>query len=664
MLYRGLFVSRSYYQASLNNFAKTGCAEVLGILTNAHKFSLDDLQKNAWVVQIEQLRILASTLSVGEIFFEFAIPRMGKRADVILVIQGIIFVLEYKVGTSSYERHSIEQTVDYALDLKNFHEGSHELIIVPILVATNAEDREVNLTLNSDKIAEVNCANKDTLGGIIQEFLFRYREPALCAHSWAESRYMPTPTIIEAAQALYKNHSVEEISRSDAGVVNLSHTNASISEVIENSKKYNKKSICFITGVPGAGKTLAGLNIATTRMNVDVGEHAVFLSGNGPLVDVLREALAIDEVQNAKNTADLANITKRVAYQKASAFIQNIHHFRDDNLDLERAPIERVVVFDEAQRAWDKTQTSRFMREKRGKIDFDKSEPEFLLSVMDRHNDWCTVICLIGGGQEINKGEAGLAEWLSVLKNTFSHWGVYCSDVILGDEYSWSENINDVLNSLDAEKNTNMHLSVSLRSFRAEHLSNFMNSILRFDRVTAQIEVPLLADYPLVITRNLETVRNWLRSKVRGSERSGLVASSNARRLKPLGINVRDKPDPKSWFLKECDDIRSSSFLEDIATEFDIQGLELDWVGVCWGADLRCSGDDWSMFNFSGSKWQNVHQEFSRQYLINAYRVLLTRARQGVIIFVPEGDEIDQTRLPEYYNGTYEYLCSMGIPEV
>lgn len=657
-------MQRAYYQETFDNFINENSSTILGELTQNHNFALDDLQKNSWIEQINQLKTLLPELPEGYVFLEFAIPRMGKRVDTILVIDGTIFVLEYKVGTSTYDKHSIEQTIDYALDLKNFHEGSHNKVIIPILVATGAENRIAELTFDRDMVASITLANQSTLGSIIKSFLSKQNEIYFNAIEWAISRYKPTPTIIEAAQALYKNHSVEEISRSDSGAINLSHTNASISQVIENSKLSGKKSICFITGVPGAGKTLAGLNIATTRMNIAEDEHAVFLSGNGPLVDVLREALAIDEVKQSKLDPSIPNLTKKAAYQNASTFIQNIHHFRDDNLTNPGAPIEKVVVFDEAQRAWSKEQTSRFMREKRGIVDFDMSEPEFLLSVMDRHESWCTVVCLIGGGQEINRGEAGLTEWLAALKDAFPNWDVHCSSEILGKEYSWGKNINDQLTELAATKNKDMHLAVSIRSFRAEHLSNFINSILHLDMKSARNELALLDGYPLFITRDLDKARNWLRDHARGSERTGLVASSNANRLKPLGVNVRDKPDPKSWFLKENDDIRSSSFLENVATEFDIQGLELDWVGMCWGADLRYTGSGWSMHNFKGSKWTNVHKDFSKQYLINAYRVLLTRARQGLIIFVPEGSDIDHTRPAEFYDASYEYLKSIGIPEL
>lgn len=623
---------------------------------------MDDLQRNSWLEQIRQLKELLVDFHDAYVFFEFSIPRMGKRADVILVLNGLIFVLEYKVGTAHYDNQSILQTTDYALDLKNFHEGSHDKTIIPILVSTNAEERSPELIYSEDHVANVLCANKETLGEIISYCIRSSSRQAFDPVEWSHSIYKPTPTIVEAAQALYRGHHVDEISRSDAGAINLSHTNQTISEIIENTKHRGEKSICFMTGVPGAGKTLAGLNIVSCRTNADEEEHAVFLSGNGPLVDVLREALAIDEVTRSKEDPALNTVTMGDARRKAWSFIQNIHHFRDDNLRTDMPPIEKVVVFDEAQRAWNKNQTSKFMKEKRAITDFDMSEPDFLLSVMNRHEGWCTVICLIGGGQEINVGEAGLGGWAEALRDHYSDWNVYCSENLLEPEYSSDEDINQLLNAVDAKKTPNLHLSVSLRSFRAENLSNFVNALLCFDHENINRLRFLIEDYPIYLTRSLDVARDWLRRQARGSERAGLVASANARRLKPLGINVKERADPKNWFLKDKNDIRSSSFLEDVATEFDIQGLELDWIGVCWGADLRFNEDTWSMNKFSGSKWQNVNAEERRRYLLNAYRVLLTRARQGMVIFVPEGDENDHTRLPEFYDTSFEYLRSLNIP--
>ncbi len=483
------------------------------------------------------------------------------------------------------------------------------------------------------------------------------------ADAWVRSGYKPTPTIVEAAQALYRGHAVEEISRSDAGATNLTHTTKCISEIIDLSKRNRRKSICFVTGVPGAGKTLLGLNISTKRLQGKEEGSRVFLSGNGPLVIVLREALARDEVDRAKEKSEY--LLKKKAASRVSAFIQNVHHFRDEGLRSDAAPVEHVVVFDEAQRAWNQGHAEKFMIQKRGASEFGMSEPEFLIDVMDRKKDWCTIICLIGGGQEINTGEAGLIEWFDALQKHFSHWFVYYSDQITDKNYSWGQDLASKLVGLRSELKEALHLAVSVRSFRAEKLSAFVGAVIDGEADLARdLYGAIEKDYPIILTRDIGHARDWLRKKARGTERYGLVASSGAIRLKPEGINVKAGINPVSWFLNDKDDIRSSYYVEDPATEFDIQGLELDWTGVCWDADFRREGNKWVLYAFKGTRWQDVNDQYRRVYLANTYRVLLTRARQGMVVFVPKGDERDYTRPPDFYDETYEFLLSCGIGQI
>ena len=579
-----------------------------------------------------------------------------------MIIDGLIFVLEFKVGDTKYQKQSIEQVVDYCLDLKNFHEGSHNSKLIPVLVSTNAESTN-NIFFEKENLFEPIKANQENLAAIIDSILLQNPGNQIDYIKWENSIYKPTPTIIEAAQALYKGHNVKEISRHDAGAINLSKTAAAINQIIEFSKTQNKKSICFITGVPGAGKTLAGLNIACERMKADVDEHAVFLSGNGPLVEVLREALIKDSIKTAKERGETS--TKKSEKSRAAKFIQNIHHFRDDKLISEKPPIEKVVVFDEAQRAWTKEMASSFMKQKRGKSDFNMSEPEFLISVMDRHQDWCGVICLIGGGQEINTGEAGLSEWIEALKKRFPNWHVYYSNQIISDSnYLNDDELKNWL-KLNASEENDLHLSVSVRSFRSEKVSELMQKILDNKLKDAQILFNEIKEkYPIVLTRNLTCAKKWLKEKAKGSERFGIVASSGARRLRPYGIDVKNKISAPNWFLNNSDDIRSSYFLEEIATEFDIQGLEIDWVCLAWDINLYYKDKQWNFQSFSGTKWNRINNLFDRKYLLNTYRVLLTRARQGLVIFVPYGDREDFTRPPSLYDETFEYLKSVGFPEI
>lgn len=656
-------MNRAYYSSSIKNFLLESENSILGQLTANHRNrTLEELQINAWKKQIQVLKDQLGEFT-GQLYFEFTIPRMGKRVDNIIIINDVIFIVEFKVGDGGYQKHAIEQTIDYTIDLKNFHEGSHHAKLIPLLVATNAKDN--NAIMNHADIfnyKDIAKSNQSNLTLTLDKFIDKNESPIDVAH-WENSIYKPTPTIVEAAQALYKGHNVKEITRSDSGAINLTKTNEQINQIIEATKCNKTKSICFVTGVPGAGKTLAGLNTAVQRMKIDEDEHAVFLSGNGPLVDVLREALTRDAVETSKLQTE--KLTKKQAAIKANAFIQNIHHFRDDNLKSDKAPIEKVVVFDEAQRAWTKAQASSFMKRKKGIENFDMSEPEFLIKVMNRHTDWCTIICLIGGGQEINTGEAGLEEWINSLKNHFKNWHIYYSSLILeSDNYIKSRGVKDWL-TVNGNSKSELHLAVSVRSFRSEKLSDFVHELLDLNREVAKsIYAQIKADYPIVITRDFDAAKRWLRDTAKGSERIGLISSSGAKRLRPLGIDVKNAISAPSWFLNDSEDIRSSYFLEEVATEFDIQGLEIDWACVAWGGNFHLSDGAWQYLNFKGTNWQLIGKQITKEYLKNTYRVLLTRARQGMVLFIPEGDAIDHTRPREFYDGTWSYLKSLGIEEI
>lgn len=656
-------MNRAYYSDIINDFINEDSQTIYGKISG--NYDLDKLsiqQSNAWKSQIEILKETISHFS-GKIYFEFTIPRMGKRVDNILIIDNCIFALEFKIGSKVYDKYAKAQAFDYGLDLNNFHEGSHNKIIIPILIADKAPDFKNTLINGFDNLYETIYANSSNLTDVIKKALSHFKEiKNIDIEYWENSIYKPTPTIIEAATALYKKHNVDEISRSDSGAENLTVTSNCISQIIDFSKDNNRKSICFITGVPGAGKTLAGLNIANLRSNYKEEEHAVFLSGNGPLVDVLREALARDKVKTAKE--ENQTMTKSLASSQVKSFIQNIHHFRDASIKDEKAPIEKVTIFDEAQRAWTKEQASNFMKRNKGITDFNKSEPEFLIEVMDRHQDWCTIVCLIGGGQEINTGEAGLEEWIRPFAHKFTDWDIYYSSKIVEDEnYIKDKKALIVLNEKKAIKKDELHLSVSLRSFRSAQLSNFIQEIINNNIVKAKnIYLDFIKkDYPIKITRDLDTAREWLRNSAKGSERTGVVASSGGIRLRPFGLNVKAKIDAPIWFLNDTNDIRSSYFLEEVATEFDIQGLELDWTCVAWDGDLFYNNNEWNYRKFKGTKWQNINSDDITNYLINSYRVLLTRARQGMIIYIPDGNDEDITRPSFMYDGTFNFFKTLGI---
>jgi hypothetical protein len=656
-------MNRSYYSDTIENFTITKAEEIIGKMAIISKFADELSQKSAWQ---EEIKILQKVLPKykGSIYFEYFIPRMGQRIDVLLLIKSIIFILEFKVGETEFPLHAIDQVWDYALDLKNFHETSHEVFIAPILISTEAQITTtcISLTASDDKILIPVKCNKELIGSVIDQILLiNQGADAINKVVWEKGRYSPTPTIIEAAMALFAGHSVSEISRSDASAINLSVTSDAIAAIIQKSKNLKQKSICFLTGVPGAGKTLVGLNIATTHIDKSSELHSVFLSGNGPLVNILREALARDKVSNGKEIG--IKHRKGDALREVKLFIQNVHNFRDECLkDMDVPPIEHVALFDEAQRAWNLEQTANFMKRKKDFPDFNKSEPEFLISCLDRHKDWAVIVCLVGGGQEINTGEAGITEWIESLNRSFNHWHIYISPRLMDSEYSSGEILKDLSNRQDVEYDENLHLAVSMRSFRAEHVSQLVKQILDFELVEAQKSLEKIkSKYPIAITRDLKKAKEWLKNHARGSERYGIVVSSQAERLKPHSIDVRSPMDPIHWFLDSKKDVRSSYYLESVATEFDIQGLELDWVCVTWDADFRYSLNGWEFRSFVGDRWNQIRKIDRQIYLKNAYRVLLTRARQGMIIVVPEGDDNDPTRDKTFYNSTYSYLTDIGF---
>jgi len=656
-----VIIKRDYYSDSIGNFFKTTTEEILGKLALRNDFSLEQTQRSAWLVEISILRKILSPRQ-GTIYFEYSIPRMGRRIDVVLLIGPVIFVLEFKVGEKDFLTYAIDQVWDYALDLKNFHDTSHEQYIAPVLIATEAKNVEpiIALSPQNDKLFDPIKTNVDLLSEVIENVLSLADGKDIDQSQWESGRYCPTPTIIEAAMALYNNHLVTEISRSDAGALNLSKTSDAISDVIRLSKDNAHKAICFVTGVPGSGKTLVGLNIATKHMSPSDDLYSVFLSGNGPLVKILREALARDKVRRGQEYGEKIKIGE--ARSKVKSFIQNVHEFRDESLRDPNPPKEHVTLFDEAQRAWNVKQTSSFMRRKKDTPDFKHSEPEFLISCLDRHPDWAVIVCLVGGGQEINTGEAGISEWIESLNRSFHDWHIYISPHLTDNEYG----AEDVLKQIESKKNVNykeeLHLAVSMRSFRAEHVSLLVKKLLDLDVEEAQKTHDKLKEkYPIVITRDLAKAKQWLKNQARGSERYGIVVSSQAERLKPHAIDVKSPMDPIHWFLDDKEDVRSSYYLEDVATEFHIQGLELDWVCITWDADFRYSKKVWEHWSFCGDRWHHIRKEERKNYLKNAYRVLLTRARQGMVIVVPTGNAEDPTRNSLFYDATFEYLKEIGF---
>lgn len=680
-------MERFYYGKTIAEFLAEEPEAIFGALSQAESFDTARDQKNAWNEEIGLLKSILQGYN-GDLFFEYSIPRLGKRVDVILLINGVVLCLEFKAGAERFETADKEQVWDYALDLKNFHEPSRDLFVAPVLVATDAPDEPFELvTCNyDDKVYAPLQANASTLKEAIVKVVDATPKANVEGMNWARGRYSPTPTIIQAASALYAKHNVENITRCDAGE-NLKVTTDFILGIIDHAKANKEKCICFVTGVPGAGKTLVGLNVAMKQFEKK--EPAVYLSGNKPLVDVLTEALARDKVKQEREAGNQYTLT--TARREVKSFIQIIHHYRDNALAKLKMPIregkleideakakkheedgysevEHVAIFDEAQRLWDQPHLSAWLARKKGVQNFPMSESEFLIWSLDLRPDWAVVVCLVGGGQEINSGEAGIAEPIRAANVTFPNWNVFISPQLTAKEYAEGNVAALLKTNTKVQKNVSLHLATSMRSFRAENLSNFVGQLLDRDASAAKTTyAEFCANYPIMLTRDLAKAKAWLRKVSGGSERYGMICSSQAFRLRPLAIDVRAKPNIVDWFLDDITDIRSSLFLEDVATEFDIQGLELDWSCLIWDGDFQYASDGWIQKDFSGGKWKNINAPERRASQVNAYRVLLTRARKGMIICVPEGDRghpPDDTRRPEFYDKTYEYLKSLGIKEI
>lgn len=660
-------MSRAYYAESIGAFLAAETDAILGMLSRGGTFAIESTQRDAWLGQITILQTaLAGTSGRGSIYFEYAVPRLGKRIDVLLLLDHVVFVLEFKVGEREFLSSAKDQVWDYAVDLKNFHETTHSKAVAPILIATKAQEQSIAVVTSArdDGVLQPIFASANQLRFVFDHVLQFCNGAPIDTAVWETGGYHPTPTIVEAAMALYNGHGVADISRNDATAINLTRTTSAISEVILAAQQNSHKAICLVTGVPGAGKTLVGLKIATEHTDTSNALHSVFLSGNGPLVAILQEALARDKVRREAEAG--RKLKKGVATSEVKLFIQNVHHFRDECLiDPTRPPVEHVALFDEAQRAWNLEQTAGFMLRKKQRPNFQQSEPEFLISCLDRHQDWAVVVCLVGGGQEINTGEAGIEEWVNALQRSFPDWHVHVSPRLHDSEYGAGRVLEQLRNRPEVHFNADLHLHVPMRSFRSEHVASLVKNLLDLELAAAKEALASIGHkYPIVLTRNLVAAKAWLKQQARGSERYGMVVSSQAQRLKPHAIDVKSPMDPIHWFLDGKDDVRSSFYLEDVATEFHVQGLELDWACVVWDADLRHALGGWEHYSFVGSKWQRIRKTERQMYLKNAYRVLLTRARQGMVIVVPEGSDEDPTRPHSFYDPIFEYLRSIGFPTV
>ncbi len=606
-----------------------------------------DTQLHAWRQQIIILRAaLQDCPSAWRILFEYPMLRLGRRIDVVLLTGQAILVLEFKVGATSITTPDRQQTEDYALDLFDFHADSRAHPVVPILVATEAKPTLPEWPLIWFAVSGVFVASAASLGTLLRDITTRIpmAARALDVRAWEAAPYRPVPTIVEAATMLYNRHGVADIAEARADVGNLTRTTDAIRRAIDTARGDLRHQILFVTGIPGAGKTLCGLNAVFGASN-----GAAFLTGNLPLVHVMREALARD--------AHVQGGSLRMARQKTESAIQPLMGFLRDNMDRAEPPHEHVVVFDEAQRAWD----ADFGRRKFGRT---ASEAALFLDIMHRHRDWAAIVALVGSGQEINTGEAGLAAWGEALAERPA-WHVRAAPGVLSG--------NDPRQRLFATRPATMQvdlalqLDVAVRSIRSAAAAPWVDAVLTGDARRASAVADAGGGVPFLLTRSLPAMRAALRRLARGTRRAGLVCSAGARRLVADGLSPNfphlDADAVANWFLRRWPDVRASNALEVPATQFACQGLELDQVGLCWGNDLmrRDGRSEWVARSFAGTRWQEPRGEAAIAYQINTYRVLLTRARYETVIWVPEGDTDDATRTPAEFDAIARFLMECGV---
>ncbi|MEE0317363.1 MAG: DNA/RNA helicase domain-containing protein [Bacteroidales bacterium] len=701
------------YKCSIKQLFSIDDDTIIGQLTQNNSFDTNRKTVESWLSEISTLRTALRDFSNedGLVAFEYTIPRVDGRIDCVVGLRGLVFVLEFKTGSSQDDNVDKAQLEQYVTDLKNFHYESYDTPLVPMWVVPDAELSVPRVLKPSvkEKVFPLVTVSKETISETIKKVLKvdLGNLEAINTDNWLLSPYCPTSNIIEAARKLYAEHEVEDINISGAKGEDLLRTTDALMNLISKAREQKEKYLCLVTGVPGAGKTLIGLTVATRYKAEDRHDNrSVYLSGNRPLVMVLQEALTRDAVQRKKDKleSELASIidkAERKAYKKVNKvtkaeteseikqFIQLIPNWRSEylkgicvsgqgeNVSLIKdtsyrykgtgdwyVPYDHVSIYDEAQRAWEAKENSKYVRQKESHLkNFPEwSEPRFLLSCMDRHDDWAVYICLIGNGQDINHGEAGTVEWMRSIKH-FRNWKVYAPHDILNDA-----NVAAEVGGVDVNYDDCLHLSTDLRSIRADNLAKFVDCLLNIETEEARNILTQLDKYPIRLTRDLQQAKNWIKSNARSTERFGALASSKGQRLKPDALVLlptnADKKTVVHWFLGDRKLVTSSYYMEDVATEFQVQGLEIDWALVAWDADMRYNNGCWSQHRFNGGKWQNINKEDIRRYQVNAYRVILTRARRGMVIYVPTGSDEDHTRNRKFYDGTYAYLKSLGIKEL
>ena len=666
----------AYANYSLSQFLNNSPAEIKEKLLGSDQASgftqVSHGQLFAWDEEIAILkefakRAVAANPVCGEfgLVLEYRLPRRERRIDVALLFKNNIVLLEFKAGGKAATTDAIAQITDYALDLHYYHGESRPHELVSILCPTQMAGSKVEALGADNPVKRILVMGQQELSEFLVNLALEQAQTpgqAINHRQWVASAYVPIPGILEATVELFAQHEVDDITSSLAESVTIDATIAVVAEEILRARETGEKVLCLITGAPGAGKTLTGLRIAHDQLLVDTGWHSVFLSGNGPLLKVLQEALARDYSQRQ-------GINLVSARNFAKSKLHSVHSYLHEALRGINAPAEKVVIFDEAQRAWDAAKMNKMAGRQRRLAgggentpvaELAQSEPAQILTVLSRHQHGAVLIALCGNGQEIHDGEAGVAEWVTARAGRFDDWRIVMSPVAV-------DLVGGVEQSDQIEVKPELHLSVPLRSHRASRHAIWVDAVLSGDSEAARRNIDQ-EQFPIVMTRDLPIARQWLTLNTLGSRRKGVVASSGAYRLRPYGIEVsadfRKGVDYALWFTAPDGDLRSSHALEVVATEFECQGLELDRVGVCWCWDMLLRPGLAQPRVFHGKNWRNARAGREHQYIINKYRVLLTRAREGMVIWVPRGDEQDPTRLQSETDSVARFLCDCGVKEI
>lgn len=657
----------AYYAETVGTFLAIPLENIELTLIRAYESDrykdLITTQLTAWRSQIQDLKEALSNKCLQEfqpnnwgIAIEFVVPRKMGRIDTVLLIGTSIAVLEFK--GESFDSNAADQVEDYCLDLLHFHEGSHGGVIYPVVVGKTGTEPRMRRSQAFRELRPTVFVDSKHLGAWLATVARDAGgQPQRSIIDWDRGSYRPVPTIVEAAIGMFAEMQVDDIAKAGCDPINLTATVEAIKSIVIKSARSSEKTICFVTGVPGAGKTLAGLKIVHDRELREVsGSDSVFLTGNLPLVKVLQAALARDSSRRRKNGL-------RVSSRNPKTTINTVLGYKREHTRNKNAPHEKIVIFDEAQRAWDAGRTAEYLDDSTGEF-IGYSEPALMLSILDRQ-PWAALIALVGGGQEINRGEAGLTEWGRAIAEKFSHWSVALPPQALSGDYGAGAKLfedktpNDVELTIDA----NLHLDTPTRQFRGRTIASWTEALLRGDSCDCRRILSENPEYPICLTRSLAAAKSWLDTMARGSERYGFIASSEAKRLRAEGLELPPAraDGVEHWFLEAKGDVRSSFQLEVAANEFQIQGLELDWTCLCWGGDFLRTESGWNLKKLRGTAWQNIGQEIARAYLVNSYRVLLTRARQGMLLFVPAGDDKDITVPRGPFDKTASFLTECGV---